>query len=96
MISDEQIAELEAAEAVIESWEDICQEKVRVAREADESYELVNSLQEDLYAAARDRKGLPRLSIEDIRAAKERYGLMVTEYRAVVTGDLSFLYAGKD
>ena len=86
MISEDQTLELEAAEAVIESWEGICQAQVQAAREAGESEAQVGVRQQRLYAAARERKALARMPIEDIRETKDRYGSMIRKYREASHG----------
>lgn len=79
-MNEEEDRELEAAEAVIESWEGILMAEIYAA-EAVGKHDLIKQLEEALYAATRERRALSRQTAEVVRATKVIYAARIAEHR---------------
>ena len=84
MTTEIQDWQLEAAQDLISTWENILQDQVHAARQAGQPQQEIFTLQLALYAAARQRKGVSRLTPAELRKLSEGYGQLIAEHRAKV------------
>ena len=82
MTTEIQDWQLEAAQDLISTWENILQDQVHAARQAGQPQQEVFTLQLALYAATRQRKGVSRLTPAELRKLSEGSGQLIAEHRA--------------